>query len=218
MNPNSSRPKLTGAMIATTFERGPAKRQKLELLLPDKKEVAVAVTLMKHRFELPLEGQTSPLQIEPVTTTTCSQIGSSKLHNRVHELFGDKALHPHVCEIIIPESAFPEFAYIGFDIRQLDGSAVALPSFTKEERRLPDTIHLEVHRNKFKFRKLGTPTLLLLLTRKQASERLVSIAQKYGLFDRDDEASHNMLGNLLFTVISGDDGPALTESLENGNE
>lgn len=205
---------LKGAMLATTFERSADTGLKLELFLPEKADAAGSVTLMKHRFELPGEGPRSMCQLERVTSPTGSQTGSSRLLKRIGELFGDRELHRQVCEFVIPNSVMAEFNYLGFEIQQLDESGQVLPSHMQVGRHSPDSIHLQVHRNKLKFRTLGTSTLLLLLTRKQANDRLESIGQKFGLFDRDDEASTDTLGNLLFSIISGDDSPLLTDFLE----
>jgi hypothetical protein len=57
------------------------------------------------------------------------------------------------------------------------------------------------------------PLLSFLLTREQADQRICRIGEKFGLFERDDEAACNALTNLYLSILSGGDTPLLTEAI-----
>lgn len=199
---------LTGTLITTPIQHGPDKALKLELYMPRHGNVRVTGRgLDSDRTPMSdLKGKAA----EPVIALADAMPAAEPLahESRIPEILGPTPLYRTTCTLAIPSVLLPAWAFFQLEVAETaDSSASKSPE---------DRIILEIPKRALS--KIDKPALFWLLTRKQANDRIESIARKHGLFNRDDDATNDALVKLVFDILSGVDSPLLTESLEDDND
>ena len=171
--------------------------------------------LDRYRFELSGACGTAPVRLRAETTEVAGMGPRCALVRRAEEVLGSGPWHRSTCELWLPESAVPPADYYGIHYVPC---GVMTDMKNGSGDRAPESVYLEVHRNRLPLDKPGTRALFFVATWQQANDRIVSIAQRYGFFERDDEASTDALTNLKFAIIGGGDIPPLTDWQEHDDE
>lgn len=213
MRGQTNRPWLTAGGIATPIQHGPDKALKLDLYMPRHGNVKVTGRgLDSDRTPMcDLKGNAAEPVIAQASAIPAAEPLAAHV-SRIREVFGPTPLYRTTCTISLADFLPPAAAFVQFEIMQPVAETADAPATKKPE----DRIVLEIPRRALS--KVGKPMMFWLLTRGQANNRIEAIARKHGLFDRDDDAANDALVKLVFDILSGADGPLLTESLEDDND
>lgn len=212
---------LSGAAQFTVTEQATKIILTVILWLREPDTVDVQVCLLdRHRFEprSPVGSRKGrPAQTAKVDVATPA---IRKCDGQVLRGLGGDRLFRGVCRLEFPKLALQKSSYLGFEIQRRGSPQSPAPARSVDRvNGKRDEIYLEIGKKQLDMGRQKAPLpLRWLLTHRGANSRFMAIAEKLGLFDLDDETATDALTNLLLAVYSGDDGPLLTEFLEDNDE
>lgn len=208
MRGQTNRPWLTAGGIATPIQHGPDKALKLDLYMPRHGNVRVAYRGLESDRSPPCDLSGKAVEPVIVKATAIPNAEPLALESRIRKVTGKTPLYRTSCTLKTASFQSPAVAFVQLEILPPAAETADAPATRKPK----DRIRLEI--SKRTLNKDGKATLFWLLTDEQGNERLEAIAQRLGLFDRDDDPANEALAEIFCAIRSGADSPLLTEPLE----